>query len=151
MLRSNRTAPLEILIVDDDKVVALLHKNQLKSSKVEPAPVICSNGREALNYLLKHDSPCKHFLILLDINMPIVDGWKFLENLKKNPIKGKVHVVMATSSINQEDYIKANSYPSVIHFCRKPLTVACVSHIKNLPQLRVFFREEPKGAKGPGK
>jgi len=151
MLRSNRTAPLEILIVDDDKVVALLHKNQLRSSNVEPPPVICSNGREALNYLLRNDSPCKHFLILLDINMPVVDGWKFLENLKRDPIEGKVHVVMATSSIKQEDYVKARSHPSVIHFCRKPLTAACVTQIKNLKQLGEFFKEETKGAKGPDK
>lgn len=147
MLRSNRTAALEILIVDDDKIVALLHKNQLRSSKIEPAPVICSNGKEALDHLYRNDSPCKNILVLLDLNMPIVDGWKFLKKLKKDPPKAQVFVVIVTSSINQKDHLKAQTYSSVIHFCRKPLTSDCFKKIKGMEQLRMFFKPELKESK----
>lgn len=143
-MKLNSTPPLEILVVDDDKVVALLHKNQLRCSKVEPAPVICSNGREALDYLLKNDKTGKNFLILLDLNMPIVDGWKFLKKLRKDPPLGQIYVVIVTSSINNKDYLKAQTYNSVIHFCRKPLSAKCVKIIKNLKQLRPHFGNESK-------
>lgn len=149
-MKSGSFTPLDILIVDDDKVVALLHKNQLRCSKVEPAPVICSNGKEALDYLLKNDSPQKNFLVLLDLNMPVVDGWKFLKKIRKNPPLSKVFVVIVTSSINQIDYLKAQTYASVIHFCRKPLSSDCVSTIKNLEQLRPFFKNETKEGKETG-
>lgn len=143
-MRSNNATPLEILVVDDDKIVALLHRNQLRCSRIQPAPVICSNGREALDYLLKNDKPDKSFLILLDLNMPVVDGWKFLKKIKKNPPLSRVFVVIVTSSINRKDFLKAQTYASVIHFCPKPLSAACVSTIKNLEQLQPFFRSETK-------
>lgn len=130
--------------MDDDKVVALLHKSQLRCSQVEPAPVICSNGREALDYLLRKDSTDKHFLVLLDLNMPVVDGWNFLKKLKKDPPLAKVHVVIVTSSINQKDYMKAQTFTSVIYYCQKPLSADCVATIKNLEKLRPFFIAEAK-------
>lgn len=142
MLRSSKATPLEILVVDDDKVVALLHKNQLRSSKIEPAPIICGNGKEALDYLLNNDRAGKHFLIFLDLNMPLVDGWKFLKKLKKDPLLGKAYVVIVTSSINQKDYQRAQTYEQVIYFCRKPLGAACMSKIKSSEVLRPFFLRE---------
>ncbi len=142
MLRSNRANPLEILIVDDDKIVALLHKNQLRCSKIEPAPVICANGREALDYILKNDRADKHFLILLDLNMPVVNGWEFLEKLKNDPPLSKINVVIVTSSINQNDHRKAQTYDRVIHYCRKPLSATCVSNIKTSKELRSFFLKQ---------
>lgn len=141
-MKLNSATPLEILVVDDDKVVALLHKNQLRCSKVEPSPVICSNGREALDYLLKNDFPGKNFLILLDLNMPLVNGWKFLNKLKKDPPQAKIYVVIVTSSINQKDYLKAKTYEQVIHYCHKPLSPTCLSNIKNSEALQHFFAAE---------
>lgn len=142
MLRSSRATSLEILLVDDDKVVALLHKNRLKSTNIGLPPVICSNGMEALERLHRNDHISKHFLVLLDLNMPVVDGWKFLKLLKKNPPQAEVSVVIVTSSINQQDFLKAQTYSSVIHFCRKPLSLDCVNRIKNLEPVREFFRNE---------
>ncbi len=143
-MKSSKSESLEILVVDDDRVVALLHKNQLRCSKVEPAPVICSNGREAINYLIGHDSPDKKFLVLLDLNMPVVDGWKFLKKLERDPPLAEIFVVIVTSSINQKDHSKAQTYDLVIHFCQKPLSAACVCTIKNLEPLRHFFKDDLK-------
>lgn len=139
MLKSDSAGRMEVLVVDDDKVVTLLHKNSLKSSRIEHPPVLCYNGKEALDYLEKNDRPHKHFLVLLDLNMPILDGWKFLKWLKKNPLQAQVHVVVVTSSINQQDFVKAQKYKHVIHYCRKPLTAACILKIQNLEPVRRFF------------
>lgn len=132
----------EVLIVDDDKVVALLHKNSLRSSQIEPAPVICDNGRKALEYIAAHDGTDKKFLILLDLNMPVLDGWKFLKKLNKNPPQAKVFIIIVTSSINQKDHLKAQTYGQVIHFCRKPLSAGCILKIKDLEQVRHFFLDQ---------
>lgn len=131
--------------MDDDKIVALLHKTQLRASKIETAPVICINGKEALEHLGKNDCSTKTFLVLLDLNMPVLDGWKFLKKLRKSPFTANVFVVIVTSSINKKDLLKAQNYTSVIHFCRKPLSTACVDNIKNLEPLREFFAEEKIG------
>ena len=142
MSRSGSSELLEVLIVDDDKVVALLHKNSLRSSQVEKIPVVCNNGRKALEYITNNDGTDKSFLILLDLNMPVLDGWKFLKKLKKNPPQAKVFVVVVTSSINQKDYLKAQTYEQVIHFCRKPLSAECVLKIENLEPVRHFFKSQ---------
>lgn len=139
MLKSGNAGRLEVLVVDDDKVVTLLHKNSLKSSHIQYPPVLCYNGKEALDYLQKNDRPDKHFLILLDLNMPVVDGWKFLNRLKQDPPQAQVYVVIVTSSINQQDFLKAQTYDRVIQFCRKPLSAECILQIKKLEPVRQFF------------
>jgi CheY-like chemotaxis protein len=87
-------------------VVTLLHKNSLKSSHIEHSPVLCYNGKEALEYLQKNDRPDKHFLILLDLNMPVLDGWKFLNKVKQNPPQAQIYVVIVTSSITNRTISK---------------------------------------------
>ncbi len=138
-MESNNEEQLEVLIVDDDKVVMLLHKNCLRSSHIEQAPILCSNGREALDYIQKNDGSNKNFLILLDLNMPVLDGWKFLKKLKKNSPQAQVNIIVVTSSINHQDYVKAQTYDQVIQFCSKPLSAECILKIKNLEPLRQFF------------
>ncbi len=139
MSKSGNSELFEVLIVDDDRVVALLHKNSLRSSQVEQVPVVCDNGRKALEYISENDDVHKHFLILLDLNMPVLDGWKFLKKLKKNPPQAKIYVIVVTSSINKKDHLKAQTYEPVIHFCRKPLSADCVVKIQNLEPLKKFF------------
>lgn len=139
MLKSGSGERLEVLIVDDDKVVTILHKNSLKSSHIEYPPVLCNNGKEALEYIRKNDQTGKHFLILLDLNMPVVDGWKFLNEIKENPPQGHIYVIVVTSSINKQDLVKARTYDEVIQFCRKPLNANCILKIKDLDPVRHFF------------
>ena len=142
MFRSTKKETLDILVVDDDKIVALLHKTQLRCANVGPAPQLFSNGKEALTYLRKKDLPHKHFLVLLDLNMPVLDGWAFLRLLEKDPMTANVHVVIITSSINREDEVRSRNFKQVIGFCRKPMDKTCVKDIKNHEQLRRFFQSE---------
>lgn len=149
MSRSDSSEVFEVLIVDDDKIVALLHKNSLKSSLLATSPVMCENGKEALDHLFKNDAPNRNFLVLLDLNMPVLDGWEFLKKLKKHTLQAKVHVIVVTSSLNTKDRIKAGSYERVIHFCRKPLSVECIQNIRELQPLRKFFLSSREKAEKP--
>ncbi|MDX1601737.1 MAG: response regulator [Salinimicrobium sediminis] len=141
MFVSNDAQSLEILVVDDDKVVTLLHKNLLRNSGLNWPPVICENGLEAFKYIEKNDGDRKHFLIFLDLNMPVLNGWKFLKKLKKLELLSHVNVVIVTSSINQKDYLKAQKYESVLYYCKKPMRLECVEKIMDHEVLKPFFTD----------
>jgi CheY-like chemotaxis protein len=89
---------------------------------------IVQSGREALDYLVKSeagnnaDTCPSPDLIFLDINMPAMDGWEFLEEYKKLSINGRIIVVMLTTSLFPEDKIKADKMPEISGFEHKPLT-----------------------------
>lgn len=129
----------EILVVDDDKIMMLLHKNLLRRSKLGPSPLLFSNGQDALNYLRKRNNPQKHFLILLDLNMPILNGWEFLQNLKGDPLKANINIVIVTSSINRKDYIRSKDFKQVIGFFSKPMDSSCMEHLREIEKLHPFF------------
>jgi CheY-like chemotaxis protein len=130
---------LETLIADDDDMVIFLHKIAVVESGLSDKPVIARNGSQALDYVLKHTDTT--FLVLLDINMPEMDGWEFLEAIQKlkNP---KILVVMVTSSVDNRDRKKAKSYTQVIEYIEKPLTVDSCSHIKNLPAVAPLIGQD---------
>lgn len=133
---------IEVMVVDDDKVVAFLHKNCLRSSSLDHPPVVCTNGKEALEYIRENDHKEKCFLVLLDLNMPVLDGWNFLETIQASPPLANIYVVVVTSSINRQDYLKAQDYEHVISFCHKPLTPRCILEIKTFEPLKAFFSAE---------
>ncbi len=110
----------KILLIDDDEPTNFLNGLVIERSKLAEEVVSVNSGREALDYLISNDSPPD--LILLDINMPLMDGWDFIEEFVKlnyNPEITKI--IMLTSSISYEDRSKADNNPNVTDFKSKPL------------------------------
>ena len=138
-MKSSKLTNLEILVVDDDRIVCLLHKNELKAAKIQQPLIFCGNGKEALEYLQKRVNSGLIFLVLLDLNMPYLNGWEFLDNLEARNDLPETHVVVVTSSIFEKDAKKAQHYQLVKGFYHKPLKAADVQEIKNLEYLKVFF------------
>src|SRR5690242_16201265 len=101
---------LEVLIVDDDAMVILIHKKMIINSAFHPNPLSFFNGKEALDHLLNEKDKSKTFLILLDINMPVMNGWEFLNMLKERPVPDNIQVAIVTSSIDAADKEKAGQY-----------------------------------------
>ncbi len=126
---------LEVLIVDDDDMVIFLHKIAVAESGLSPKPAVMSNGKQALDYISRHHTPNTAFLVLLDINMPEMDGWEFLDAIQTLSFKAPVSVVMVTSSVDNRDRKKANTYSQVIDYIEKPLSIISCAQIKNLPQV----------------
>ncbi|TXN36058.1 response regulator [Flagellimonas hymeniacidonis] len=116
-----------ILLVDDDEATNFIHRLVIKQSDCAENIVIKENGIDALNYLKsevngEHPQPN---LIFLDINMPAMDGWGFLEEYKALPKQQQADtvIVMLTTSLNPEDKKKASSIPEISDFISKPLTI----------------------------
>lgn len=117
-----------ILVVDDDEPTNYFTRTILEESCCAKHIVTVQSGQEALEYLLKSESPAKRNeypspdLIFLDINMPAMDGWEFLEKYKRMNIITRIIVVMLTTSLFPEDRVKAESTPEISGFENKPLT-----------------------------
>ncbi|MCF0070609.1 response regulator [Dyadobacter sp. CY261] len=130
---------LKILLVDDDKVMLFLHQTFLKRSGVSFDTVLCYNGKEALDYLDKNQTVASTFLVLLDINMPIMNGWEFLSAIRDKPYLPQVLIVMVSSATEETEKARAFSFEKVIDYQQKPLTVETCRRIIGSEKLRGFF------------
>ncbi|RDC63663.1 response regulator [Adhaeribacter pallidiroseus] len=112
-----------ILIVDDDDTTRFLIKRVIRSVDYKNQILTANNGEEALSVLNQACSAnnCPE-LVLLDINMPVMNGFEFLQELQNSTIAACcLKIAILTSSDNPIDYLMAHEYP-VIAFLEKPLT-----------------------------
>lgn len=117
-----------ILVIDDDEPTNFFTRMILEESGCAEHIITVQSGQEALEYLIKSEkgengSACPSpDLIFLDINMPAMSGWEFLELYKGMNILNKIIVVMLTTSLFPEDKAKAETTPEISGFENKPLT-----------------------------
>ena len=130
---------IPVLIVDDDAGVLFLHELIVRESGFSEHIKTFNRAGKALEYLEKAKDKIEGCLIFLDINMPEMDGWTFLENLDKSNLYDRVSVVMATSSVNRSDREKAQSYSRVIGYAEKPLDLETCEKLKKLESVNKFF------------
>ncbi len=108
-----------ILLVEDDQVDTMTVVRALKEIHVTNPLAHVENGEEAISYLQdpKQDKPC---IILLDLNMPIMNGIEFLQVVKNDPELRRIPVVVLTTSEEQQD--KVNSFNlGVAGYMAKPV------------------------------
>ena len=109
---------VHILLVEDNDGDILLTKDAFEESKIKTIISVVKNGQEAVDFLFKqgnYTTAEKPDLILLDINIPILNGHEVLKTIKENEQLKKIPVIMLTTSSNQHDIHKAyenhsNSY-----------------------------------------
>lgn len=118
-----------ILLIDDSEASNFLNQFLIKSMGFDVNIQTCVNGQDALDFL-KCEGKYKEaenypipLLILLDINMPIMNGWEFLDEFKSLPvlIKKESVVMMLTTSMNPDDKEKALKNEFISDFITKPL------------------------------
>lgn len=112
-----------IMLVDDDALTNKMHQMILSRYQKEKTVAVYTDPRSALNDLRKKTPD----LIFLDINMPDIDGWKFLKIL--NDYNIKVDVIILSSSIDPNEVIRAKSFSSVKDFIIKPLTYDKIKYL----------------------
>lgn len=119
-----------ILLVDDDPDDNFYHQIIITEMDIAHKLDIVSNGIEALKYLKKENQTPPE-LIFLDINMPRMNGWEFLEEYKKLDAQAKASVVIMilTTSSNPDDIKKAKQIQDVSGIETKPLNKETLAEI----------------------
>jgi len=95
-----------ILLLEDDLVDAMIVKKAFKELGIENRLIHLTDGRQAIDFL-KDGSNEKPSLILLDLNMPMINGLEFLRIIKADEILKKVPVIVLTTSAQQQDVIES--------------------------------------------
>ncbi|MBD3628974.1 response regulator [Cyclobacterium sp.] len=123
---------LETIIVDDDILTLHYIKKIVKTSPIDGPIHTSENGKLAFQILENRKDDFDTILVFLDINMPVMDGWSFLELLQEKTYKNKIQVVMVTSSTDPADKARSNKYPQVIGYLEKPVYPQVFTEIYNL-------------------
>jgi len=129
----------KILIIDDDEIVLFLHSVILEDTGTRNTPEKFGSAQAALRYLDRYAENGRQFLLLLDINMPVMNGWAFLDALEARPLPAEISVVLVTSSVDESDRRKALSYRMVNGFLIKPLSAEQISELKKAAVFTPFF------------
>jgi len=126
-----------ILLIDDDSTVNFLHQSLIHDQHLTKNLLIAETGEEALKLL--NQSTVKPGIIFLDLNMPKMDGWEFIEAYQNLEIENKedITIAMLSSSSNPADKAKAESIEVVAEFRQKPMNKAALFDIltTNFPEL----------------
>ena len=118
-----------ILLVDDDYDDNLYHKIIIRKMEIAESIDEVNNGLEALEYITEREVPPE--LIFLDINMPKMNGWEFLDRYKDLDAgqKAKTVIMMLSTSANPDEIQRAKEIEEVSGFQTKPLTPESMTEI----------------------
>jgi len=115
----------KICLIDDDEIYIFLMKKSFAAMGISNEVISFLNGADALEEIinLKNNQGELPGIILLDINMPIMDGWEFLNEFKKLHTENqkKIPIYIVSSSISNEDIEKSKTYPEIFDYLSKPV------------------------------
>lgn len=129
-----------IMLVDDDHPTNFLHSRLLKKMGYTGSIHEMYNAEEALAYLQQADGNPQAQLLFLDLNMPRLNGWEFLELYSRHFTTAERAIVVLTTSLNPDDEKRAHNSPFVTAFHRKPLTADMIKDIVR-PQFTAFWND----------
>ena len=131
-----------ILCVDDDPITLMLCKMVISRATFAKEIATAQNGEEAINHfdeiklnnlgteIIKYPK-----LIFLDLNMPVMGGWEFLDHFSEAgyvDVFPKTKVLVLSSTIDPKDIEKSKTYPMVIDFLSKPITKEMLDDLRGL-------------------
>ena len=116
----------KVFIIDDDPIHQRIAQIMISKHRLFDEFLSYTEAGVALEFLTEN---CKEIerlpdVILLDLNMPVMDGWDFLENFDKikSTILKEIRIYIVSSSVDEKDISRSQSYSSVEGFISKPLT-----------------------------
>jgi CheY-like chemotaxis protein len=112
---------LNILLVDDDEVDVMNVRRAFAKANVGNPLHVAGNGVEALRMLRDGSLPQQRLLVLLDLNMPMMNGIEFLRELRLDPVLHPLTVVVLTTSNDERDKVEAYNL-NVAGYLLKPVT-----------------------------
>jgi CheY-like chemotaxis protein len=124
----------KVMLIDDTEIDLYITSSMMEASGFSGSIMTRTSAEEALTYLqVNADNPMQlPDVIFLDIRMPVMDGFEFLENYDKLPetIKSSCIIYMLSSSLDYDDLAKAKCNPHVASFINKPLYPDTLDRIK---------------------
>ncbi len=113
-------------VIDDDSIARLMSEVMIFNYKIAKKTITFEHGRAALDYfkLFKNQPEMLPELILLDINMPVMNGWGFIERFAKlaPDLSRKVVIYMVSSSVDPDDHSRATKLELISGFVIKPVS-----------------------------
>lgn len=138
----------EIVIIDDDSIYRMVVSITLKNIDASLVIHECEDGQKGLAKLQDLTNSDAQIIVILDINMPVLDGWRFLDALEENKMyrPDQLVIYMVSSSIDKEDVLRAQHYGFVKRFLHKPLVKDDFASIVGAGQRReqIFMGIQPK-------
>ena len=126
----------KILCVDDDPITLMLYKMVIAKASLSQTVIVAKNGQEALEYYdnlkSEHEEDFPE-LIFLDLNMPVMGGWEFLDNFIQptySQFNEMTKIIVLSSTIDPQDIEKVKNYPIIIDFISKPVTKEMLEKLK---------------------
>lgn len=112
------------MLIDDSDADNFIHERRVKKMGITDRIVVRNDGRQGLEHLRSAEDCSRPDMLFLDINMPVMDGWEFLDAYEQLPPhnRARVTIVMLTSSVADSDHVRADSYNVIDGKIAKPLT-----------------------------
>ena len=114
----------KLIFIDDDKATNFFHNIVLKQADICEEAIFFESAQKALEYfeeLFSQEQIELPDYVFLDINMPVMNGWDFLQEFEKFQLKHPIVIIMLTTSLNKSDYDKAQDIDLIYEFWNKPL------------------------------
>ncbi|WP_142685067.1 response regulator [Chitinophaga polysaccharea] len=122
-----------IFIVDDDPIHQQIAKIMIERQAISSHIRVFSDAQDVLDFLRENavDVQALPDLILLDLNMPVMDGWEFLEEYAvfQDQLPKQIRIFVLTSSIDEKDKERVNAYSFVTGYLTKPLSKEIIAHL----------------------
>ncbi len=99
----NSILPVTILLVEDDPGHAKLIIRNLQRANVTNNLIHFSNGKDVIEFLNSESHRKTYYLMLLDLNMPVMDGYQVLEQMKNNPSTQRIPIIILTTTDDQRE------------------------------------------------
>lgn len=116
---------INLLVIDDDDINIFIIKKIVEKTGLAINMTSKANGQQAIDFIKETLSNPEQFphLVLIDINMPIMNGWEFVEAYQMLNVQQSVDMYILSSSVYENDIEKTKSYSSVKGFISKPLSI----------------------------
>ncbi|TDD98600.1 response regulator [Flavobacterium cellulosilyticum] len=128
-----------LLFIDDDPITLMLCKMVISKASFSKVIITAKNGEEALQYfdkLIQNNTENKKIpqLIFLDLNMPVMGGWEFLDHFSTDKYSeyNDIKVIILSSTVDPEDLKNSQKYPMILDFLSKPISKEMLEYVSTI-------------------